>query len=86
MEGHETPNPEAEIWKFLVLISKNETDITKKQYTEKVESKEFNLEGKKYKLPILIKNGYGSECVLLFLNGNSGKVPTIMNRASLTAR
>lgn len=46
LEGHETPNPEVEIWKFLVLISKNEIDITKKQYSEKVQNDNFDMEGK----------------------------------------
>ncbi|XP_073958032.1 ca[2+] channel Muscle-specific alpha2/delta subunit [Choristoneura fumiferana] len=43
LEGHESDNPEIEIWKFLVNISKNLTDISKKQYTKEA-SETFSVE------------------------------------------
>ncbi|XP_034830585.1 voltage-dependent calcium channel subunit alpha-2/delta-3 [Maniola hyperantus] len=43
LEGHESQNSEIEIFKFLVNISRNEIDITKKQYGEEVQSVEFNV-------------------------------------------
>ncbi|XP_037968616.2 voltage-dependent calcium channel subunit alpha-2/delta-3 isoform X1 [Plutella xylostella] len=47
LEGHESNNAEIEMWKFLANISKNEIDITKKQYnedyTEKAKEK-FNVD------------------------------------------
>lgn len=46
LEGHETENPEMEIWTFLVGLSKNEVNVKKKQYTEQENEKEskFNIE------------------------------------------
>lgn len=46
LEGHETENPEMEIWTFLVGLSKNEVDVDKQQYTEQEDEKEskFNIE------------------------------------------
>lgn len=47
LEGHETENPEMEIWKFLVNLSRNTIDITKKQYEESDASElEFNYTSK----------------------------------------
>lgn len=46
LEGHESANAEIEIFKFLVNISRNEIDITKKQYGEEsLQSAEFNVSG-----------------------------------------
>ncbi|XP_045449056.1 voltage-dependent calcium channel subunit alpha-2/delta-3 [Melitaea cinxia] len=44
LEGHESENAEIEIFKFLVKISKNELDITKKQYGEETQDLPFNVE------------------------------------------
>lgn len=46
LEGHETDNPEMEIWTFLVGLSKKEVDVKKKQYTEQQNEKasEFSIE------------------------------------------
>lgn len=46
LEGHETENSEMEIWTFLVGLSKNEVDVTKKQYTEQKDEKasKFDIE------------------------------------------
>ncbi|XP_026759265.2 voltage-dependent calcium channel subunit alpha-2/delta-4 [Galleria mellonella] len=44
LEGHESKNPEEEIWKFLVNLSKNQIDITKKQYIEEAETDDFDVE------------------------------------------
>ncbi|XP_023935814.1 voltage-dependent calcium channel subunit alpha-2/delta-3 [Bicyclus anynana] len=43
LEGHESQNAEIEIFKFLVNISRNEIDITKKQYGEQAPSVEFDV-------------------------------------------
>lgn len=56
LEGHETNNPEEELWNFLVKLSKNEIDITQKQYTEETQSKNFSFDGK-----ILIWNLFNFE-------------------------
>lgn len=52
LEGHESDNPEIEIWKFLVNISKNLTDISKKQYTKEA-SETFSVESKYFVLLLL---------------------------------
>ncbi|KPI95038.1 Voltage-dependent calcium channel subunit alpha-2/delta-4 [Papilio xuthus] len=44
LEGHESENSEIEMYKFLVNISKNELNITKKQYREETESSNFDFE------------------------------------------
>ncbi|CAH2102250.1 unnamed protein product [Euphydryas editha] len=44
LEGHESENAEIEIFKFLVKISKNELDITKKQYGEESQDVPFTVE------------------------------------------
>lgn len=46
MEGHETPNAEVETWNFLVDISNNKIDITKKQYIEETQKVLFSVESK----------------------------------------
>lgn len=46
LEGHESENAEIEIFKFLVKISKNELDITKKQYGEETQDVPFTVESK----------------------------------------
>lgn len=35
-----------ELWRFLVNLSENKIDITKKQYAEEAESTKFKFEGK----------------------------------------
>ncbi|KAL4716963.1 hypothetical protein ACJJTC_012774 [Scirpophaga incertulas] len=44
LEGHESDNAEEEIWSFLVRLSNNEIDITKKQYTEEEDDGPFKIE------------------------------------------
>lgn len=57
LEGHESDDPEIEIWKFLVNISKNLTDISKKQYTKEA-SETFSVESK-YLLLLFRVRGFG---------------------------
>ncbi|KAI8438780.1 hypothetical protein MSG28_011164 [Choristoneura fumiferana] len=54
INGHESDNPEIEIWKFLVNISKNLTDISKKQYTKEA-SETFSVENDYYCNEDLVK-------------------------------
>ncbi|XP_045495247.1 voltage-dependent calcium channel subunit alpha-2/delta-3 [Colias croceus] len=44
LEGHESENAEVEIFKFLVNLSKNKIDITKKQYGEESQDIPFSVE------------------------------------------
>ncbi|XP_028158814.1 voltage-dependent calcium channel subunit alpha-2/delta-4 isoform X1 [Ostrinia nubilalis] len=44
LEGHESDNAEEEIWSFLVRLSNNEVDITKKQYIDEDDKRNFTLE------------------------------------------
>ncbi|CAG4977830.1 unnamed protein product [Parnassius apollo] len=44
LEGHESENAEIEMFKFLVNISKNELNITKKQYRDEFESTTFDFD------------------------------------------
>lgn len=44
-----------ELWRFLVNLSENKIDITKKQYAEEAESTKFKFEGKSsHKLIVLV--------------------------------
>ncbi|CAG9796424.1 unnamed protein product [Diatraea saccharalis] len=44
LEGHESDNAEEEIWSFLVRLSNNEIDITKKQYPDEEDDRPFKIE------------------------------------------
>ncbi|XP_049879947.1 voltage-dependent calcium channel subunit alpha-2/delta-4 isoform X2 [Pectinophora gossypiella] len=44
LEGHEAETSEIEIWRFLSLLSKNEIDITKQQYTAQNDNSNFTIE------------------------------------------
>lgn len=46
LEGHESEDFEVEIFKFLVNLSKNKIDITKKQYGDETQNVPFNIESK----------------------------------------
>ncbi|XP_013197195.2 voltage-dependent calcium channel subunit alpha-2/delta-4 isoform X2 [Amyelois transitella] len=58
LEGHESDNAEEEIWKFLVNLSMNKTDITKKQYSEDIESNDFDVKKHCEKATPLEKDDY----------------------------
>lgn len=46
LEGHESDNAEEEIWSFLVRLSHNDIDITKKQYIDEDDDRPFSLDSK----------------------------------------
>ncbi|XP_053615733.1 voltage-dependent calcium channel subunit alpha-2/delta-4 isoform X2 [Plodia interpunctella] len=58
LEGHESDNAEEEIWKFLVNLSMNKTDITKKQYSEDITNNEFDVKKHCEKATPLEKDDY----------------------------